>query len=190
MHAMIDLETLSTSPNAVVTQIGVALFSPDRKGVHHTLQLQLDPDEQIRAGRQVSWSTVKWWLSQGDEAREAMHQPPTGTSAVAPTLLRLNEFLLPYKPKRVWAYGAAFDFPILKTLYDGMENATCLPLPVPWTYRQEMCLRTAVQFSTVQRPDAPGRPSVAHRAIDDAVNQAMWLQAMIAGGLQLPEDAL
>ena len=71
IHAMIDLETLSTKPNAVILTIGGVKFDPysntePTKGMYY----RIDVDSQTAMGRDVMEDTVEWWGKQADDVRE------------------------------------------------------------------------------------------------------------------------
>ena len=69
---MLDLETLSTRPNAVILTIGAVKFDPfggevnTEKGLYYRINV----DEQIAIDRHVMESTVEWWGKQAEEVRE------------------------------------------------------------------------------------------------------------------------
>ena len=55
IHAMIDLETLATDPNATILTIGGVKFDPNSdKEPHSEFYFRLDVDEQDRLGRTVN----------------------------------------------------------------------------------------------------------------------------------------
>ena len=64
MDCMIDLETLDTSPGAVVLTIGAVKFNPRGTGIIDELYIRVDVDEQIALGRTVDEGTVEWWSTQ------------------------------------------------------------------------------------------------------------------------------
>ena len=71
IHAMIDLETLSTRPNATILTIGGVKFDPysyaePTHGIYH----RIDVDSQTAMGRDVMDETVEWWGKQANDVRE------------------------------------------------------------------------------------------------------------------------
>jgi hypothetical protein len=71
IHAMIDLETLSTKPNATILTIGGVKFDPytrvePSQGLYH----RIDVDSQVAMGRDVMEETVEWWGRQAEDVRE------------------------------------------------------------------------------------------------------------------------
>jgi exodeoxyribonuclease VIII len=170
-HIMIDLETLGVRPDARVLEIGACTFDPMGSG----------PIEQFSVGLDVSrqpWGTVDpgtidFWLKQPDEARlhiaEAKKLDPRAA---------LEEFEAAFSPwgqiTGVWSHGPAFDITILQTLYARVGRA------VPWNYRHVYDTRTlqlAVQAAGGEAAAYP-KGGTAHSGVDDAVNQAVWVQRM------------
>jgi len=71
IHAMIDLETLSTKPNATILTIGGVKFNPynniePSQGLYH----RIDVDSQSAMGRDIDPDTVEWWGKQAEDVRE------------------------------------------------------------------------------------------------------------------------
>jgi hypothetical protein len=71
IHAMIDLETLSTKPNATILTIGGVKFDAytrvePSQGLYH----RIDVDSQVAMGRDVMEETVEWWGQQAEDVRE------------------------------------------------------------------------------------------------------------------------
>ena len=71
IHAMIDLETLSTNPDAIILTIGGVKFDPytmtePSQGLYH----RIDVDSQTAMGRHVMEDTVEWWGKQAEDVRE------------------------------------------------------------------------------------------------------------------------
>ena len=64
-HGMIDLETLSTRPDATVLTVGAIRFDPYTNDEPHSLfDLKLDVDEQTALSRDIDKGTVEWWAKQ------------------------------------------------------------------------------------------------------------------------------
>ena len=61
-HAMIDLETLSTRPDATIVTLGAIKFNPHTVEEPHTgLYIRFNVDEQSDLGRHVDDGTLEWW---------------------------------------------------------------------------------------------------------------------------------
>ncbi len=67
---MIDIETLSTEPNAAILSIGAVLFSVEQKKIIRTFTINIKMESSINYGH-ISPETVQWWMEQPYQAREA-----------------------------------------------------------------------------------------------------------------------
>ena len=71
IHAMIDLETLSTNPNAVVLTVGGVKFDPYTNAEpNQGMYFRMDVDSQTAKGREVMQETLDWWSTQPKEISE------------------------------------------------------------------------------------------------------------------------
>lgn len=70
MHIMIDFETLSLKPNAVLLQLAAVAFDANTREVVSTLHVHIDP--RVQPGRDISADTVIWWMEQDEAARAAL----------------------------------------------------------------------------------------------------------------------
>ena len=70
-HGMIDLETLSTRPDAVILSVGAIKFDPySSTEPHDPLLFKVDVDSQTEMGRHVMEDTLNWWATQPEHIRE------------------------------------------------------------------------------------------------------------------------
>ena len=111
-HLVIDLETLATSPRAMVRSIGLAHFDPWSDSRPKAKRYVLSPAEQ--AGREVDAETMFWWMRQPEKARLAFTE---GTTCRLHHLLCGDLFAAhgvgwPI----VWCKPLHFDVPILLDL--------------------------------------------------------------------------
>lgn len=149
-HISIDIETLDTLPTAAITQIGVCSF--DKEEIKSTLNIHLDCATQHHGT--ASKATLDWIKSKNLPRWEG----PTFNYKEACTIL--NHFLLNENFSTIWCYGASFDFPILRIAYHHAK------IDMPWHYRQERCLRTALAMKNITLTNN------SHDALEDAINQA------------------
>ena len=71
IHAMIDLETLSTNPNATILTIGGVKFDPHTSVIpSQGMYFKVDVDSQTTMGREVMPETLAWWTTQSKEIQE------------------------------------------------------------------------------------------------------------------------
>jgi hypothetical protein len=165
MHIMLDLETLSTRPNAVILTLGAVKFNPFSLGDPGPgLYIRPDVDEQIAQGRDVQDETVNWWMSQAEDVREEA-LGTDGRISVESMYRQLNRFLV--GADSIWAQGPLFDFAILENLYRQYG------WPTPWQYWQIRDSRTL--FGVHGDPRVKGKVGL-HNALEDCVSQATAVQ--------------
>lgn len=136
MHIMLDLETLATSPDAVVLSLGAVAFST-RDGVA-PVQFYAVTRLDEQSERSIDPDTVSWWMRQAQEnpgATDVFEGPREPVDIALQRLTTyMNTFLTP--DGGVWANGPDFDCVITKSLF------TDLRMPVPWRHTQHRCFRT------------------------------------------------
>ena len=157
---MLDLETLGTTPGSVIVAIGAVKFG--RGQLHDEFYRRVDIDSCLAAGLTVDGSTIRWWLSQGDSARQEIVKAAMNLPMV------LNDFSAWIgDPKaEIWGNGAAFDNALLAAAYAAAK------LPLPWRYSKDRCYRTLCALYPDQRLERQG---THHNALDDASSQAIHL---------------
>ena len=169
MQVMLDLETLSTEPNAAIVAIGAAKF--DAAGVHSKFYVCIDPTDSERYGRHISASTVQWWMhSDRDVARDqAFLQDNIDLySALDGFSQWFGAESMP-----VWGNGAGFDNVLLSSSYKAVG------FDQPWKFWDDRCYRTIKNLAPSIELERVG---TYHNAVDDAESQALHL-IKIAGHL-------
>lgn len=167
MHLMLDLETLGTDPRSVILSIGAVFFTETEIG--KKFYVELDADEQTEYfKRKVSMNTVAWWIDQDDDAKQLFSNPDKKMFGIA--LSELHDFIGEEAATvEVWSNGASFDIPMLNTAFHDVG------LPTPWRFYNERCYRTMKNLVPgVPKPDV----GTKHNALDDALAQALHLQAI------------
>ncbi len=162
-NIMIDLETLSTSADAVILSIGAVKFDLDKgkmdDGGFYTL---VSADSNIEIGRHISESTLAWWMGQGDAAKKVFTDPNVSLTRA------LEEFIAWVDRDRddcvVWGNGSDFDVAILAHAFHTHG------LTQPWKFWNTRCFRTYKNLPGAPRCTAP--PLIAHNALHDAISQA------------------
>ncbi|QIG76467.1 endodeoxyribonuclease protein [Rhizobium phage RHph_I72] len=171
MDAMLDLETLSTSPSPVILTVGLCAFDPEGTGLAGpSLELQINPDDGIKAGLDVDWSTVYFWMTQSDEAQAGLPRPGLGLSL--PMALQLvSNWFRSNNITHVWSNGASADVPWLESSFRAVG------MKVPWGYSKVLDVRTLkwITCGNVEKRE----PEVAHNCLSDAQAQALWVQDMM-----------
>jgi hypothetical protein len=170
VHIMLDLETLSTQPNAAIIAIGAArLYSDDTfyKVIDCNSLKMYDPDAHIDP------NTVLWWFGQSETARKEIYigneSRPSLWSVLNDFLGWLSECSANNHKILIWGNGAAMDNVILRSAYNRR-----LGINTPWPYRNDRCYRTIKGLY----PDLKlsHENDNAHNALEDAKYQARHLE--------------
>lgn len=170
MHCMVDIETLDTAATAVIVSIGAVLFDPyDANAPMEQFYSVLTLDDQIYQGRTISGATIAWWMGQSDAARGVFAVPVTNEHADA-ALLRFNTFA--NRAQGVWGNGSDFDNAVL-------ANANVTFRLKGWGYSRNRCFRTLKNLALPREFVKPEREGTHHNALDDAIYQAKYLQAIV-----------
>lgn len=165
MDIMLDLESLSTRPDAVILTLGAVKFdpyTPDSFG--DTLYVRPDVDSQIAQGRYVEEDTIEWWGKQHPDVREEA-LGTEGRISVEDMLSQLNRFVVGVT--NIWAQGSVFDIGCLENLYRMYGR------PAPWYYWQIRDSRTL--FGVHGDPREKNKEDL-HNALADCVSQAQAVQ--------------
>jgi len=178
-HIMLDLETLDTSPSAVVLSIGAVVFDPYSKLLGDRFYVEMTDDvcAQQARGRTISGVTVRWWMQQDAASKRVFADSVDGLDR-ADTLRALTYFskLVATNGGQdavIWGNGVDFDNVILGNLYESFG------LIKPWSYGNNRCYRTMKNLGIgPRRPQT--REGVHHNALDDAFTQAVHLQEIFA----------
>lgn len=177
-HIMLDLETLDTTPSAVVISIGAVAFDPETHALGDKFYVEMTEDTaaQQARGRTISGDTVRWWMQQDASAKRVFSESIDGVDRVTTfeALSRFGLFVAAHGDRDVelWGNGADFDNIILGSLYDAFG------LRKPWSYSRNRCYRTMKNLGI--GPRRPTRVGTHHNALDDAVTQAVHLQEIFA----------
>lgn len=168
-NVMLDLETWSTSPNAVITSIGAVKFTlnSDNSGgkIVEEFYYRINPQSCVDVGLEMSVDTILWWMKQSDEARAEFQKQTWNIQDV----LGLFAMWLSDDPKNidVWGNGSDFDNVLLANAYRVCGKS------LPWRYFNNRCYRTLKNiYSNVLPTPTVG---VKHNALDDAKSQANHL---------------
>ena len=153
MQLMIDIETLDTRVTAKVLSIGYCLFKKTGLYASHVWKLNIDEQDD----RTVSQSTLDFWLSQSDEARNALLA--VKTTPLETIRREIKSMLSFFNVSAVWTNGPDFDTAILNSLFGEQL----------WPFYINRCFRTLRDLC----PKKFEEPRTGlHSAKDDAVYQA------------------
>ena len=171
-HIAIDLETLSTSPAAVILSIGAVAMA---EGGDTLADFYSICSIASQHDRQIDKSTLDWWGKQSSDARTVLEQAnePNGPTldSVLDELTRWIGELGETHEVIVHGNGAAFDIAILEHAYKQRSPF------VPWNFRnvrdmrtlRDICLRLGLEPKI---KEAAPRTGTHHNALDDARFQA------------------
>ena len=177
----LDIETLDTSASSVVLSIGACVV--DANGIHETVHVRLDIQEQINKKRTISASTLIWWMNQDAAVRkEATRQ----SSSVTLALDIVGNFILDAGSPHVFVKGPQFDAAILDDLCDDFgvdrlchftswRDLRTLTDVIEWTENEDL----QFEWFKVQNEIIPGN----HDALADAKAQGSlisWFMMEVA----------
>lgn len=200
LEIMLDFETLSLKENAVLLALGACAFDPATGEIVSEFYAAIDPRTQHH--RDISASTVLWWMEQDDAARNKITQAvkdadrladlelgtPEYDEAANNAVLPINHVAMAFNAwveslgqdnLKCWSNGAV-DHAWLQSMFDysGLQN----PIKF-WNQRDYRTLKglyPEVEFV---------REGVAHDALADARDQTNHLCATLKHTDDIREDA-
>lgn len=166
LHVMLDIETLGTGPNAVVTEIAYRPFMFGNLGAQLQFQIgygrawNLEVRSQTQKGRKVDHDTIKWWAQTNPEKLSQFFSTSDRKEAqeVAANLnatMRIKAAT--YGDVYVWARDPDFDGVILSHF---LQDFGFQP---PWFFTNTRSHRTLMDIAGVKHFAAKN----AHDAMAD-----------------------
>ena len=160
---MIDLETMSTFPEAAIASIGAVKFDIasgeiDPNTFYQTISLA----DGKRLGRHFSKDTIAWWKTQDPAVLAELKRDNV---SLEEGLKKFVAWFGNYS-RPVWGCGASFDNVIMESSFRKVG------IDVPWKYYHNRCYRTLKEIIRV--PESK-RENVHHHALDDAMHQTKHL---------------
>lgn len=173
---MLDIETLSTAPNAAILSIGAVAFELwgdgplSGTGVYSFLT-NIELQSCLFYGQKADGGSFKWWMAQEDKARAALFDPEP--LAMHQALAQFRDWYEEFGPARLWSHGANFDVPILDSAYRAMGFDS-----PPWQYNAVRDTRTLFHVAGAPWDDwfEEMRVGTEHNALDDALTQVLMVQ--------------
>lgn len=162
---MVDLETLSTKPNAAILSIGAVPFMPFIQECKFYEKVApasplLNPPDCLF---DISQNTLAWWNKQPQHVRLEAY---SGTKSISEVLTEFTSWLYSFNKEIIlWGNGADFDNVILTNAYNVFD------VKPPWKFYNNRCFRTLKNISGVNAPVFEGDK---HNALADAIHQARW----------------
>lgn len=183
MDIMIDIESLSLDPRALVLSIGAVAFNLATGEIRRELYVELDTRAQMRCKRHISVDTVRWWVKQAIENPGAAELFSDANKVDDQHALHLmDKFICETEAdegglNNIWALGPQFDMVALSTMYDDFG------LIVPWRYNQIRDARTIRQLfremGETLGPIETKFDGTRHNALADARYQTAELVEMV-----------
>lgn len=167
---MIDLETLGTVSNTVITSIGAVLFDSNGRVIDE-FHSDVSMASCVDLGMKIDPATMSWWMGQSKVAQAHIVLPDETKRTLGEALLHLSDFLheVAADPSetRVWGNGASFDNSMMQYSYKLVGEE------LPWKFWNDRCFRTVKNICGHIKPDP--RLGTHHDALDDAKHQASHL---------------
>jgi hypothetical protein len=155
LSILIDIETLSRRPDAIITEIAAVAFDPNTPDFIERNHIIMRPciASQLADFRDFEPETIQFHFKNGSLPERFSGQSPLDACRT------LTGFISHIQPRRVWIWGKDFDRPILESFFRYVD------LPFPWEYWQTSCGRDAwhLAFGGSEKPAK--RP---HSALADA----------------------
>jgi hypothetical protein len=155
MHSIIlDIETLSRRPHAIITEIAAIAVTLENGEPLETSSIGIDLciASQLAARRHFEPETIQFHQQHNTLPESFQAQLPLKAAN------NLIQFIEDHQPRTVWIWGKDFDRPILESFYQFVG------LPFPWKYWQTACARDAYKLAFGHDAKPPKR---THSAIND-----------------------
>lgn len=165
---VIDLETLSTEPNAVVLTIGAIKFNRKEElkplKDYDKFYIRVDPKSCEEIGCSIDSNTVNWWNKQSKEAKfEALEHPDR--VPIRDALIALSRWI--DGSKVIWANSPSFDCVILEHAYKKCG------IGIPWRFWLSRDCRTLYDLANIRKRDLPS--NIEHNSLDDSFTQLIGI---------------
>ncbi len=171
IHLMTDFETLSNTPNSAVLSLGAVLFTKEKMiASEHWI---FNPEDQLKSKLDVSFDTIAWWMSQGEEAKKLFATCLASGLSMRTFLDDFEKFIKTYAGNDqiiIWGNGANFDIPIFENLLKRGGKK------IPCKFYDTRCYRTVKNIHKIE--DGKTRNSIKHDVLNDASFQASCVMGM------------
>lgn len=181
-HIVIDIETLGTTEDAVVLQVGAVYVNPNGK-LDDVFNLWIDPRIELSAGFKVDSQTMRWWLDRPKQFCSYFERAEFSPTPYSDFLNWIEPYITSKQPMCYWGNSPRFD---LQFLDHHIRHFTGRKLEIP--YWSECDYRTVKPLFVHQYDLADMKeewepkmdyPLVAHDALSDALLEAYNLAKFI-----------
>jgi len=168
---MIDIETLSTKPNAIILSIACIEFN--RNEEKQLLENSKYFYERIDCSNyknllSIDDDTLAWWNKQPEDIKnEALYKQPRTPLKTALENLVKKWFDDENKQKIIWSHSPSFDCIILKNAFNICD------LKIPWSFWNERDTRTLFDITNTKMEKNN------HHALYDTLNQINYVKDAI-----------
>ena len=165
---MIDIETLSTKPNALILTIGAIKFSrnKDIESLDKTdnFYKRVVIKSCTKLNMDIDNNTIQWWNNQSKESRYETIENKDRQD-IKEVLEELSKFLK--DSKYIWANSPNFDCVILENAY------RCCNFEIPWKYWNLRDCRTIYDLGNTSLKSVV--KETTHNALKDCYDQILCL---------------
>lgn len=165
---VLDEETLSVEPNAALISIGAVIRDFNTGEQVDTFYANILPQSSIDAGLDVSESTLKWWASQGEEAKKVLEIDQRPLKDV---LTAFSVWLASHSVQYVIGNGPRADNQWLDSAYKA------LGMECPFKFWGDLDMRTLTFIGTHilnLKHWHSTFEGTKHNALHDAINEAEY----------------
>ena len=165
---VLDIETLSLRPNALVLSVSAIGFNPmeitTNFSNNSTLDILLNLDDQ--PNRDINDDTVSWWSRQNPIIQKKVFGEE-GRISVVEAIDQITKFC--WLKDRIWIQGPTFDVPVLNNLFEEYGKG------LPWAYHTIRDSRTLLDLIPIESESA------THDSLADCIRQAIMIQKALSG---------
>lgn len=173
-HVMVDLETLSTKPNATILTFAAMKFDPhnDARSAskekifnsQYSFYRRIDPESCTNLGGHIDEGTLEWWSKQDDAVKQEAFAEDDRHD-IRDVLVDFHHW---YKgSEAVWSNGSIFDVMILEYYNSQLSRGN------PWKFWEIKDCRTIYGLCDAELPDLK---EDAHHALMDCWKQLVGVQ--------------
>lgn len=163
---MLDLETFSTSSNALILSISAVQFDFETGKIGKEFNIRPNINEQIVKGAVLDGNTIEWWIFQNKDAFSELSKIVCSPVDVVTTLF--NEFIRDNEIQTIWGNGCTFDNVILRNMYNRHSKA------FPLNYWADRDVRTVRDIFGIDTREVKFE-GIKHNGIDDCKFQIEYL---------------
>ena len=160
---MLDIETFGTSYNSAVVQVAMVYFNRESGQLGQEIIVNLDVQDSISNGFEISSETLDWWEKQPREILESLSVNPF---KLKEGLEIIKNFI--HIDSIIWCHST-FDVPILGNVFLKMGNK------LPWRYKNVRDIRTLCEQANLNLDMYDWESEKTHNALSDVKFQVKYV---------------